>query len=61
MFSLSGGGRVDGDVCGDKSRYYEENRDLFLTLTKCILCLNLTRPYGQKHGSPKYVNANDND
>lgn len=30
-------------VCGDKVRYMKPKRDLFLSPTKCFLCLNLTK------------------
>lgn len=31
-------------VFGDQSRYLKTKHDLFLKLTECFLCLNLTRP-----------------
>lgn len=36
--------KVSSRVCVDKSGYFNTKHDLFLALTKCAMCLNLTRP-----------------
>ena len=36
-------GDIYSCVCGDQNRYFLPNHDVFLNLTKWLLCLNLTR------------------
>lgn len=37
-------GKLSSRVCANRIRYFKAEHNIFLTLSTCILCLNLTRP-----------------